>query len=263
MKRFLAIFMMMTTIATAQQFASWPAAGSSGGTVTSVTAGSGLTGGTITSSGTIALAIPVTTADGGTGTTTTFTTGSVVFADGSGNYAQDNANFFWDGTNHRLGIGTSVPAQALEVHGASGATNTAVFYGNSGGAGNGALTISGANSNDSAFELDNTGASGHNYNFRSRSNGALEINDLTGGFTVLSGGGSAAGVGIYVEPATASLDVGNGGTIRYRSKYSSGSPPVACSSAVDGLTFLSSTYHLCVCNSTSYVLVSDGSSACS
>lgn len=44
------------------------AAASSGG-VTSVTAGAGLTGGTITSSGTIALAIPVTVPDGGTGST--------------------------------------------------------------------------------------------------------------------------------------------------------------------------------------------------
>ena len=36
-------------------------------TVTSITAGAGLTGGTITTSGTIALSIPVSVSDGGTG----------------------------------------------------------------------------------------------------------------------------------------------------------------------------------------------------
>jgi len=39
-----------------------------------------------------------------------FTTGSVVFAGASGELAQDNANFFWDNTNKRLGIGTAAPA---------------------------------------------------------------------------------------------------------------------------------------------------------
>ena len=44
------------------------------------------------------------------------TSGSVLFSNGS-TIAQDNANFFWDSTNHRLGIGTTSPGQALEVNG--------------------------------------------------------------------------------------------------------------------------------------------------
>jgi hypothetical protein len=52
---------------------------------------------------------------GGTGTATAFTTGSVVFAGASGVYSQDNANLFWDGTNHRLGIGTTTPSYALDI----------------------------------------------------------------------------------------------------------------------------------------------------
>lgn len=56
-------------------------------------------------------------ANGGTGTTTQFTTGSVVFAGASGVYSQDNANLFWDDTNNRLGIGTSSPSTKLEVAG--------------------------------------------------------------------------------------------------------------------------------------------------
>lgn len=95
----------------------WPPSGGGGGsgTVTSITAGSGLTGGTITTSGTVALAIPVTPADGGTGSTTAFTAGSIVYAGTSGVYAQDNANLFWDATNHHLGIGNATPVAPIDV----------------------------------------------------------------------------------------------------------------------------------------------------
>lgn len=48
--------------------------------------------------------------------TSTFTAGSVIFADGT-NLAQDNSKFFWDDTNFRLGIGTAAPAQSLHVVG--------------------------------------------------------------------------------------------------------------------------------------------------
>jgi hypothetical protein len=56
-------------------------------------------------------------AGGGTGTTTQFTTGSVVFAGASGIYTQDNTKLFWDDTNFRLGIGTATPTQGLTVFG--------------------------------------------------------------------------------------------------------------------------------------------------
>jgi hypothetical protein len=58
-------------------------------------------------------------ANGGTGTSTAFTTGSVVFAGASGVYSQNNAGFFWDNTNSRLGIGTTSPANKFEVFGNS------------------------------------------------------------------------------------------------------------------------------------------------
>jgi hypothetical protein len=45
------------------------------------------------------------------------TTGSVLFAGVSGALSQDNANFFWDDTNNRLGIGTSTPTERLNVSG--------------------------------------------------------------------------------------------------------------------------------------------------
>lgn len=67
------------------------------------------------------------TANGGSGTGTTFTQGSIVFSGASGIYTQDNPAFFWDITNHRLGIGTSGPSGFLDVSGS--ATNSGAIYG--------------------------------------------------------------------------------------------------------------------------------------
>lgn len=53
-------------------------------------------------------------ANGGTNASTAWTQGSVMFA-GASSLAQDNANFFWDATNHRLGIGNAAPAFSLDV----------------------------------------------------------------------------------------------------------------------------------------------------
>lgn len=97
-------------------------AGTGSGTVTSVALSGGTTGLTvsgspITTSGTITLAGTLAAANGGTGTSTAFTAGSVVFAGTSGVYTQDNANLFWNDTNNRLGIGTSSPTSTLHVSG--------------------------------------------------------------------------------------------------------------------------------------------------
>ena len=53
--------------------------------------------------------------NGGTGTATAFTTGSVVFANASGIYNQNNSQFFWDNTNNRLGIGLASPTAKLHI----------------------------------------------------------------------------------------------------------------------------------------------------
>ena len=45
------------------------------------------------------------------------TSGSVLFMDANGKLAQDNANFFFDDTNNRVGIGTSTPSNKLSVNG--------------------------------------------------------------------------------------------------------------------------------------------------
>jgi hypothetical protein len=64
--------------------------------------------------------LPVT--NGGTGSNTAFTSGSVVFAGSSGVYNQNNSKLFWDNTNYRLGVNTASPAVSVAV-----ATNDAVL----------------------------------------------------------------------------------------------------------------------------------------
>ena len=67
--------------------------------------------------------------NGGTGTATAFTTGSVVFAGASGVYNQDNAKLFWDNTNFRLGIGTVGPVQSVDA--STGNVRAAHYLGSS------------------------------------------------------------------------------------------------------------------------------------
>ncbi len=46
---------------------------------------------------------------------TNLTTGSVLFAGAGGLISQDNANYFWDDVNKRLGIGTASPTSKLTI----------------------------------------------------------------------------------------------------------------------------------------------------
>ena len=56
---------------------------------------------------------------GGAGAPTWFapTLGSALFAGANGALTQDNANYFYDATNHRLGLGTVTPNAQLDVYG--------------------------------------------------------------------------------------------------------------------------------------------------
>jgi len=49
--------------------------------------------------------------------TLNLTEGSIVFVDADKKLAEDNANFFWDNTNDRLGLGTNTPTRTLDVNG--------------------------------------------------------------------------------------------------------------------------------------------------
>lgn len=69
---------------------------------------------------------------GGTGTGTAFTAGSVVFAGASGVYSQNNAQFFWDNTNARLGVGTTSPNVKTEISGSDAIVSFRVNTANAG-----------------------------------------------------------------------------------------------------------------------------------
>jgi hypothetical protein len=119
--------------------------------VTSISFGTtGLTPSTATQ-GAVTVAGTLGVANGGTGTATQFTAGSVVFAGASGVYTQDNAQLFWDNTNDRLGIGTATPGAKLSVVGTAkigegAASNTAKLMVN---------TISGASAGIQLFQDGN------------------------------------------------------------------------------------------------------------
>ena len=117
--------------------------------VVSFSAGTtGLTPSTATT-GAVTLAGTLAVANGGTGTSTSFTTGSVVFAGASGVYSQNNSNLFWDNTNNRLGIGTSSPTQLLDVAGNVKSANYYIGTQSTGDAG----TFGFSNSNGSSVTV--------------------------------------------------------------------------------------------------------------
>jgi len=142
----------ISTTGTYPNFTITNTAPSSGGTVTSVGGTGTVNGitltGTVTTSGNLTLGgtlsgVSLTTqvsgtlpvANGGTGTATAFTAGSVVFAGASGVYSQDNASLFFDNTNDRLGVGTTTPQAKLAVSN-GGAAGLELFTTNpSGGVG--------------------------------------------------------------------------------------------------------------------------------
>lgn len=79
-------------------------------------------------SGTISLTSQVSgtlgVANGGTGTGTAFTAGSVVFAGASGVYSQDNSNLYWDDSTNTLSIGSNSPTGNAQRLYAVGNTTT-------------------------------------------------------------------------------------------------------------------------------------------
>lgn len=56
-----------------------------------------------------------------------FTTGSIIFSGATGSLQQDNANFFWDDTNNRIGIGTNSPTNKLQVNASNSSISTGIL----------------------------------------------------------------------------------------------------------------------------------------
>lgn len=97
-------------------------------TVTQTSFSAGTTGFTPSTptSGAVTLAGTLNVANGGTGTSTAFTDGSVVFAGVGGIYSQDNANFNWnDSTNNLTAYNISILDTKIRLGQNAGATNQA------------------------------------------------------------------------------------------------------------------------------------------
>lgn len=127
--------------------------------------------------------------NGGTGTATTFTAGSVVFAGTGGVYSQDNGNLFWDDANNRLGVGTASPSSALDM-GSGTITSPVLIRGSVTGSDAGTLNLTGGNAHaggtGAAISLRGTSA-GFN-------NGGIEFYYGSGGSTLAGATLSSTGV---------------------------------------------------------------------
>jgi hypothetical protein len=152
-------------------------------------------------------------ANGGTGTATAFTAGSVVFAGASGVYSQDNTNFFWDDTNKCLGIGAA-PNTAYKIN-ASGN----VIFGNAvditpNNSWAGQVTVT-ANGYAGGLAFDATGMwVGHNSAARvlilaTNETERMRI-DGSGLVTVASGGGLSISATAVTSPAAGNGNVFSG-----------------------------------------------------
>ena len=115
----------------------------------------------------------------GTFTLPSLTSGSVLFSNGS-TIAQDNANFYWDDTNNRLGIGTATPESSLHILGAS-----AILYidGNSAGT-----------QTSSTLRLRTGGFNVGNFRYNVATDN-IEISNISAGGAVTSGGVKIYGTG--------------------------------------------------------------------
>lgn len=106
----------------------------SGNYVAGITAGTGLTVTGTAAEGwspTVALTTPVAIANGGTNNSTAYTSGSVIFSNGT-SLTQDNAGLYFNATNNRLGINKASPNYTLDVAGALNVTGSGTFRFNGG-----------------------------------------------------------------------------------------------------------------------------------
>ena len=161
------------------------------------------------SSGTIDLTSQVTgtlpVSHGGTGTGTAFTSGSVVFAGASGIYSQDNANFFWDATNHRLGLGATTPQSNLSV---SGGVAIGTTYANTNAAASNNLLVQGnvgigTTSPQAALDVNGTiDIKGANGIWQDYTKGSLAVGSTILPSTSTQTANTAVGVGALSNSST-------------------------------------------------------------
>lgn len=183
--------------------AAWIRLGNGDGTVTSVATTAPLTGGTITTTGTLGITQAGTASDGylsaadwntfngkvdGSGTAT-----RIAFWNGATTLASD-ALLYWDNTNNRLGVGTGTPGFRLDVTSTGRAIN--------------ASTTSTAQTAIIGFNTAaaNTGTAGHGVIGQTSQSGSegirgeqLNINGFGGSAINFGAAGTGGGGGLYAQ----------------------------------------------------------------
>lgn len=194
-------------------------------------------------------------ANGGTGTSTVFTTGSIPFTGASGIYTQNNANLFWSNANTRLGIGTASPATQLHIVGKGNSadgiqidstTNPQLAINNTAGGASTQSSLMFSKNGTAKWTLENdiSGAGTQNFNIFDNAASANRFQiDASGNVSALSGSISSianvianSGTGIPAGGIT-----GNGfafsSTANFGFFYGSGAPTL---SAAQGSLYLRS-----------------------
>jgi hypothetical protein len=161
-------------------------------------------GGVLGTTGTVGVAL------GGTGTSTVFTLGSIVFAGASGVYTQDNANFFFDDTNNRLGLGTTTPGSMLDLFGTSNALRLSYDvsnYNTISTTSTGDLSLASSNTSEAAVVIG-TGSASQDVSIQYDS----QTNDYFAGVDITTGN-YMIGSGFTVQAASAFLNITSGGLV--------------------------------------------------
>jgi len=126
---------------------------------------------------------------GGTGNNATYTSGSVIFSDGT-KLTEDNAGLYFNATNNRLGIGTASPNYTLDVAGSLNVT------------GSGTLRYAGGPDIEFAFPERGNG-------------GRAFVADTSDSLTINYAGDFAGGVNIGGTYETPVNHIGNSGAYTY------------------------------------------------
>ncbi len=137
-----------------------------------------------------------------------FTQGSVLFSDGF-TITEDNANFFWDDTNDRLGIGTNTPG--VKLHALKGGTavgdgtEVAIFQNNNLTTDNAIISLVAGNAGVSRFQFSDV---------NDRDEGFIEFDHSTGKFNIGDNGSevnltidSSGNIGIGTTSPAAKFEV--------------------------------------------------------
>ncbi len=154
---------------------------------------------------------------GGTGVPTFFapTAGSVVFAGTSGILQQDNASFFFDDTNNRLGLGTTSPAAQLSILGTSNALRLSYDvsnYASLSTASDGTLSLTSSNTSESQFVIGTGASVDDSVGFDGASVDYYAGLDHTTGYFTIGTGFTVGSSTLFAIDSTGNIGIGTGVT---------------------------------------------------